>query len=416
MELFNILVNILVLATVAGLIIHGLGIIVLLLFRFRKIPSLAPNHLPGVSLIKPCFGKQDNEEENFDTFFNQDYAGEIQIVFVVSQETDPVVEVIKKYIARYPHVDAQLVISKTRKAYWQKVDALYDAHQVIKHEMIIWSDSDTYVKKNYFQQMVACLSDPEIDFITSPQYDARENNFATALKALGNNCDSGVYMLLYDLVNRKKKIAWGHSMGFKRSVFKEFENEAWQTLNSSFADDLVMPRLFVKYDKKVAFRNIYCPVQYSNKSLKQMISQQERFAMCQKAVVGKWSFFFGMLLFPMIPSTFLMILSPENPYSLPLLATTLSTRIFYSLLFEGLILGDCRPTLRYFWTIPIWDLMRIYFITYSFLHSEVEYHGKTFRFVGNLKLEEIKKNPNPADSHTEWVQQKRDQASVRSPS
>src|SRR5436190_12508256 len=73
-----------------GILIQLVGLFGLLLFKFRPIPQLrADKPLPGATIIKPCFSNRDNEEENFDAFFNQDYPGKIQILFVVSQDTDP---------------------------------------------------------------------------------------------------------------------------------------------------------------------------------------------------------------------------------------------------------------------------------------------------------------------------------------
>src|SRR5690349_10280450 len=96
---------------VAGLGIEFLGMISMVRFYFRKAPPLpALKKLPGISIIKPCYGINENEQENFQNFFLQNYQGPIQILFVVSDEKDPVVPTIKEYLRRFPEADAQLVI------------------------------------------------------------------------------------------------------------------------------------------------------------------------------------------------------------------------------------------------------------------------------------------------------------------
>ncbi|MBI2712415.1 MAG: hypothetical protein HYX41_06115, partial [Bdellovibrio sp.] len=72
-----------------------------------------------------------------------------------------------------------------------------------------------------------------------------------------------------------------------------------------------------------------------------------------------------------------------------LLGAALGFRILVSVLFEGLILGSLKATAKYFWTIPIWDLARVYLVLYAFTHEEVEYHGKTYRFVDQFRLQEV---------------------------
>jgi len=377
---------------ILGIVLQCIGLFGLLLFRFRPVQQLRNDKpLPGVSIIKPCFTNIDNEEQNFDAFFNQTYPGKIQLLFVVSQKTDPIVPVIQSFLARYPHVDAQLIVSVTRKAYWLKVDAMCDAHLSIKHELVIWSDSDAIINPDYVTQMVGCLQEPGISMVTTPQYDLRVNNFATALKVLGNNCDVAVYTMIFNLFARKINVGWGHSLGFHRAAFQEIETEIWETLSSSFGDDILLPKLFNKHGKKVVFRNIYCPVQYSNKTLRQMLSQQERFAICQRVFVGRAVVLLGFLLIPQIPATLLLLLMPTHPVALTLFLSVIGIRIAVSFIFESLILGSIRMTLKYFWTIPLWDLMHLYLGFYSLTHKQVEYHGKVFRFSDRYLLEELNK-------------------------
>ena len=134
MRIVGILNDLLICIIALGWSIQALGLIALFFYIFERKRVFNPA-LPlwGVSIIKPCCGNQDNESENFDSFFNQDYPGKFQIIFSVSEESDPIVPVIQSYLKKYPQVDAELVISKTRNANSKKVDALYDAHQRVKH-------------------------------------------------------------------------------------------------------------------------------------------------------------------------------------------------------------------------------------------------------------------------------------------
>lgn len=400
-----------------GVALHFVGWIGLLAFRFRRTPSLDRTaSLPGVTIIKPCYSNSDQEEIHFRHFFDQDYPGPVQLLFVVTQESDPIVPIIRSYLKRYPQKDAQLVISKTRNAYWRKVDALYDAHQVAKHEIAIWSDSDAVVRPEYLSQMVASLQEPGISMVTTPQYDVGANNFATALKTLGNNCDVGSYVSIFNLFVKDKRAGFGHSMGFWLKDFKEFEAEAWDTLNNSFADDVVMPNLFTNHRKQVVYRNIYCPVQFSDKSLGEMISQQEKFALCQKSFWGKWTSIFGLLVFPQIWATALVLLAPSSPTSYVAFFGVIGIRTLSSFLFEMLILKTAHMTARYFWTIPLWDVMHIYFVWYSLNHHHVHYHGKTYRFKKGLQLERITESPDQVVQHTGWARPETESAPARFPS
>ena len=173
-------------------------------FYFQKPSPLNKKRssFPGVTIIKPCHHHQDKEEENFDHFFNQDYEKEfrapLELIFVVSTDKAPIIPIIQSYLSKYPRADAKLIISKTRNACWKKVDALYDGHQIAKHDYVIWSDSDTIVQKNYVSQIVSSLEEDGVSVVTTPQYDTHANNFASAFKTLGNNCDVATFLMRVD--------------------------------------------------------------------------------------------------------------------------------------------------------------------------------------------------------------------------
>lgn len=371
--------------TIFGSMILFFGIISLVFFHLCPLPKTLSkiknkDQFPGISIIKPCHSADDNEGKNFDSFFNQNYPGELQLIFVVSDIHAPIIPIIENYLKRYPHQDAKLVISKTRNAYSRKVDALYDGNQHAKHDWIILSDSDTVVNSDYVMQMANCLAEKGVSVVTTPQYDFRVNNFATAFKVLGNNAHVGTYVMLLHWLVSKKKVAFGQSIGFKKSEFKKFEEEGWRRLNTCFGDDLVLPTLFAKNGKKVVFRNIYCPVEYSNKTFRQMRIQQERFALCQKVYHGTLTFILSPLLIPQIPATLLLLFARENPVKWSLFFGVLFLRITSSFLFEKLILKSVHMSLRYFWTIPLWDLYYIYLVVHATCQQTIEYHGVNYLF------------------------------------
>ncbi len=380
MEFSQVLHWILAAFWAAGMGIALLGFVGLVYFRFRRLPALQTDKpLPGVSIIKACYDNQDNEADNFDHFFNQDYPGPIELLFTVSRETDPIVPTVRSYLARYPQVDAKLVLSKSKFAYWNKVNSLKDAQDQAKHEVIIWSDSDVVVRKDYVRQMVACLQEPGVSVVTTPQYDFRIDNFATGFKVPGNNCDDATFMMAYNLLNRRKRVALGHSIGFRASEFNSFGPQAWETIGKFLADDLALPYVFNSHGKRVVFRNIYCPVEYRGKTFKQVIEQKRRWVVCQKQTVGNRVLYLTACLFyPVVPATFLVLLTGFSDWSLALLSVGALTRIGISALFERWILGTWKMALRWGWTVPLWDLAQVAFVLDGFFRNTLVLGGKTY--------------------------------------
>jgi len=374
-----------------GLGIYCFGLVCLIRFVRKKIPALKSDQpLPGVSIIKTCYKAEDNEEVNFDILFHQDYPVPYQILFVVSSDTDPIVPLIQTFLTRYPKVDAQLVVSKTRKAFWKKVDALYDGYRLVKHDFVIWSDSDVILKSNYITQMAASLQEPGVALVTTPQYDARANNFPSALKALGNNCDVATHMMILDAMTTWKKHGFGQSIGFKKKDLDQMGKKVWETMNTFLADDQALPYLFYHEGKKVVFQNIYCPVEFSNKTFGNVIRQKIRWLLPQKMALGnRYSYILSVIGYPVATSFLMMICTQLSPHSIRLFIASCLMRVFISFTFEILVLKDFRMSLRYFWTIPIWDIMHLYFFIHGFFKTTIQFENRKFKVVNRYFVKEI---------------------------
>lgn len=354
-------------------------------FKAPKLDTTRP--LPSATILKPCLEKDDNEEENFDGFFNQDYAGRVELLFVVADESHPIVPIVRQYLRRYPQRDARLIVSKTREACSPKINSLFDGHQAAKGDIIIWSDSDVIVKPNYVTEMVASLQKPGVSVVTTPQYDTRANSFGSAFKVMANNCDVATLVMGYWVFVRRKRVSWGHSSGFWKKEFDSFGAETWHFLNRFLADDLGLPRIFDAHGKKIVFRNIYCPVETSNKSVAQMVSQKKRWVMCQRLVIGnRFIYFAGVLVYPQVPALFVMLITGFAPWSVALFFGLAALRIAISALWEYLYLDSLRMTVRYFWTILLWDLAQIYFFWHGFSTNTITFRGKDYHILGDYSL------------------------------
>jgi len=375
---------------VIGLGIQVVGAFCLVAFYFKKAPPLRRrDKYPGVTLLKPCHRAEDNEEENFDALFHQDYPGPLELLFVVSVENAPIVGLVNDYLRRYPNVDARLLVSRTRQAFWKKVDANHDGHLAAKHDYLIWTDSDSVVKNDYVSQMVPSLEEPGVSVVTVPQCDIRVNNFATAFKVLGNTCDLATFIMILRLFPKHQKVGWGHSMAFRKSEFDSFEG-GWEWINFFLADDQALPSLFVKNGRKVVWRNIYCPVEYSSKTLAQVISQKRRWVAAQRiAVPNRYVYLLALLVYPQIPAAVLVLLTGFSMMSLKVFLVAALVRIGVSLLQEILFLRSVRMISRYFWTIVLWDLSQVAFILDGFWNTEFNIDGKRYKVVNRYFLKRV---------------------------
>ena len=86
----------------------------------RRPASLTPMRWPDVSILKPLSGIEARLSENIETYFNQDYPGDIQFVFGVQDPDDGAIPVIEALMRRYPQLDLQLVVKSANPVQHQE--------------------------------------------------------------------------------------------------------------------------------------------------------------------------------------------------------------------------------------------------------------------------------------------------------
>ncbi|GMU62113.1 MAG: hypothetical protein AMXMBFR34_38760 [Myxococcaceae bacterium] len=369
-----------------GLFVHLSGFFVSTWFaRKLKPPPLPEGKLPGVTVIKTCVGVDDGEEELFDALFHQDYPGPLQLIFTVPNTECAANPVIDAYLKKYPQVDAMKLVSTTRLAAYRKVDAVYDAHPHVKHELVAWSDSDVVMTPRFVRDVAASLLEPGVSMVSTPQLDVGVDNFATALKTLGNNVDNAVMVPWYLLTYKPVRMVVGHLIAFHKKDLDELADELWKTLRVALADDQGMGLTFAKHGKKIVFRNIDNPVRFAGKTMKAMVSQKERHAICQQAGTGsKWVYLAFMFTYAQLTATVWWLTHLNQPWSWAVLATPAVIRILLSLWVEKLFLGTVKMTAKWFWTIPIWDLIAVYFILKATWTQRIDYHGVWYDIVDRI--------------------------------
>ena len=69
--------------------------------RKRSDERTAADFTPAVSLLKPIHGTEPGMEQNFESFFEQQYPGEFELLFCARHETDEGLQLARRVGARY---------------------------------------------------------------------------------------------------------------------------------------------------------------------------------------------------------------------------------------------------------------------------------------------------------------------------
>ena len=118
---------------------------------FRQTQEIDPDFSPPVSILKPLCGLDWESYTALASFCDQDYS-EYQIIFSVQDSEDPSIEIVQKLQQDFPHLDIELVISDRLIGINPKINNIANGATKTKYPILVISDSDIQVKKDYLKK------------------------------------------------------------------------------------------------------------------------------------------------------------------------------------------------------------------------------------------------------------------------
>jgi ceramide glucosyltransferase len=136
-----------------------------------------------VSVLKPLCGFEPRLYANLVTFCEQSHPC-FQLVFGVSSDADPAVEVVQRLRAAYPDVDITLVVDQAVHGSNHKVSNLINLERHSRHDVFVIADSDIAVEPDYLTHVTAPLGSPEVGVVTCLYRARRVGQFWARMGAL----------------------------------------------------------------------------------------------------------------------------------------------------------------------------------------------------------------------------------------
>lgn len=141
-----------------------------------------------ISILKPLSGLDEGLIENLRSFFEQDYE-RFQLLFAVRHNWDPAASVVRMLMAEYPAINARLLVTGEPPYPNAKVFSLKCMLDQARYGLIVMSDSDIRVNRNFCHEVAAEFEDPAIDLVTCPYEAVAGKSLWSRLEAAGMNTD-----------------------------------------------------------------------------------------------------------------------------------------------------------------------------------------------------------------------------------
>ena len=197
---------------------------------------------PAVSILKPLHGADAGLEAALESFFTLDYPAPVQLVFGVARVDDPALPIVRVLMARYPAVDAALVIDERVHGANGKISNLINMLPSASHDVLVLSDADIAVTPDYLRGVVAALSAPGVGIVTALYSGHGLSGLWSDLAAGGVNY-TFLPNVAFAFTRGLARPSFGSTIALRRAVLDEIGGLA--PLADHLADDYELGRAVI---------------------------------------------------------------------------------------------------------------------------------------------------------------------------
>ena len=346
----------------------------------RDSPPINPKFHPPVTILKPLCGVDKGTYTNLASFCQQNYP-QYQIIFGVRSSTDPSIEVIEKLIQQFPEIDINLLVKDQIIGANLKISNLANAVTIAKYDILVIADSDIRVGSEYLKTVIQPLQDQKVGVVTC-LYRSTAQGIATILEAICTATDFQVGILVSKQLEGIK-FALGSTIVIRKTTLTKIGGFA--AVADYLADDYQLGYLPTQIGEKVVLSNYIVEHGLGHSSLLDSINRQIRWARCIR-VSRPWGYGGLIFTFGTISSLLLLITNSGSIFSWLVFSITFLMRLIMAWLIGVKLLND-SVTKKYFWLIPIADIVRFIIWCCGFFGNTIKWRGTKFKLVKDGKLE-----------------------------
>ncbi len=329
---------------------------------------------PAITLLKPLKGCDATTAESFQSWFNQNYPGQTQILFGVADGNDPVCPIVREVIGKNPDRDAQLVICAESLGANGKVSTLIQLERLAKHPLILVSDADVRVPPDFLANIAAPLRDSKAGLVNCFYRLANPVTTAMQCEAIAINADFWS-QVLQSASLKPLDFALGAVMLTRRNLLDEIGG--FSALANCLADDYQLGNRIAKRGHRIALCPVVVECWDAPMNWRDVWKHQLRWArtirVCQPV-----PYFFSILsnatLWPLFWLTASHILSKTLCAPLTALAFLLLRIVIAQNLQRRF--SPARDNLAPPWLVPVKDLLQAAVWLGAFLGNTVEWRGQ----------------------------------------
>lgn len=337
----------------------------------RRTADAAPASLPAVTILKPLHGDEPGLENALASFFAQDYAAPVQIVFGVADSNDLALVTVERLKRRFPGRNIAVVTDTRLYGSNRKVSNLVNMMEAAKHDVLVLADSDIVAPPFYLAAVVAALSQPGAGAISCLYTGEALGNLWSVLAAMG--------VSYHFLPNAAVGIAsgmahpcFGSTIALTRLTLTEIGG--FLAFADYLADDYEIGRAVRAKGRRLAYPPLTVNHGLSETRFMDLLHHELRWARTIRVIdpAGHWgSAVTHALPMALAGAAFLSF----SPVSCMVLAAILAARLSLKARIDHIVGRRTGPA----WLLPVRDMLSFALFIVSLFGTRVEWRGNRLR-------------------------------------
>jgi ceramide glucosyltransferase len=356
--------------------------------NYFQVYEIAQQFSPPITILKPICGVDRDSYQNLASFCEQDYPN-YQIIFAVLETGDPGIEIVQKIIHYFPNLDIQLVIGDCDQlppitiGLNRKVQNLANAATQAKYDILLIADSDIRVEKDYLQRVVQPLQEEQVGVVTC-LYRSLAQGWVAILEAVGTATEFPAGVLVSQQLEGIK-FAFGSTIVIRKTVLELIGG--FTAISDYLADDFQLGYLPAQAGYKVVLSDYVVEHILDTTTLPQSFQRLTRWARGIR-LSRPWGYLGLIFTYGIATSLLFLIVTRGSLLGWVMLVITWTVRLIAAWVIGVNLLKDTQAK-KFFWLVPLRDLISFGIWCYSFFGNKIEWRGKCFQLTKGGKLKSI---------------------------
>jgi ceramide glucosyltransferase len=348
----------------------------------KKVATALPQPTPKISILKPIEGAGANTYEAFASFCRMDYSGEVEIIIGTIRQDDPAVAIVQRLQAEFPERKIHLVFAELKgtnrktsimEAMWQKATGKY----------LFFSDADVAAPKNYLQQLVPQLAQPDVGCLTCLPRGIQARTLGGKMIALHYGFNN---LPQWMLAQQTTGIYWaiGHTMAVPRAMLEKLDG--FKNFLNHLADDYEIGNRVSQLGLRVIVPPLLLDCVMPAESFAKSFTRLQRWKRTIRRARGAQ--FFGIIItYPVFWALILALLQPLAWWSWSALLAVILIRWLLAAGLQQIIKLPDWP--RAWWWLPIVDVVEGITFFGAYFGKTIFWAGRRYSLLRDGTLELI---------------------------